>query len=48
MIMFIFNEASKNILRKILKEAGSEIKIITGSDKVEIIRHIILDPIGRE
>ena len=37
------NEATKNILRKILKEAGSEIEIITGSDGADIIHQIILD-----
>jgi PleD family two-component response regulator len=37
------NEATKNILRKILKEAGSEIEIITVSDGADIIHQIILD-----
>ena len=37
------NESTKNILRKILKEAGSQIEIIIGSDGADIIHQIIQD-----
>ena len=36
-------DATKNILKKILKEAGSDIEIITGSDGADIIHLIIQD-----
>ena len=35
--------STKNILKKILKEASSEIEIIIGSDGADIIHHIIQD-----
>ena len=37
------SEGTKNIINKILKEVGSKIEIIIGSDGADIIHHIIQD-----
>ncbi len=37
------NEATKNILSKVLKESGSKIEIIVGSDGADIIHQVIQD-----
>ena len=40
---YFINEATQNILKKVLKEAGSDMEIIIGSDGSDIIHHIIQD-----